>query len=266
MRNQLFSLTAAVALATLTAGCAASTYALNPSTASGLVLSDPAGAATPPGSKSPGAGEHTVLSQEGDCSWYGPRFHGRRTSNGESFDQNALTAAHPSLPFGTQVEVTALDTGNKVQVRINDRGPFVRRRIIDLSHAAAHSLGIVGRGVAKVALRLIDAENAAWPAQTYALQVASFASAAQAENFVAALTPAQKAAAVYYVRKPDPDARGYRVRFGPFEREEMAKVVAARLKLVGLGCDVVTENFGQASIVVQNTPAAPASGGGATLR
>jgi rare lipoprotein A len=87
---------------------------------------------------------------EGKASWYGPRFHGRRTSSGERFDMHDLTAAHTSLPFGTRVRVRNVANGREVVVRINDRGPHVRQRIIDLSRAAASALGILKTGEAPV--------------------------------------------------------------------------------------------------------------------
>lgn len=89
------------------------------------------------------------LTQAGIASWYGPRFHGKRTASGERFDENAMTAAHRSLRFGTIVVVTR-GNGRSVKVRINDRGPFIRRRIIDLSRAAAVELGIKNAGLAQV--------------------------------------------------------------------------------------------------------------------
>lgn len=79
----------------------------------------------------------------GLASWYGPRFHGRRTASGERFDQHQLTAAHRTLPFGTVVRVQSLVNGRTVDVRINDRGPHIRRRVIDLSRAAAEALGLL---------------------------------------------------------------------------------------------------------------------------
>ena len=82
----------------------------------------------------------------GKVSWYGDRFHGRRTASGERFDMHELTAAHKTLPFGTRVKVRHLDTGKEVEVRINDRGPHVRGRIIDLSRAAAAALGMLQAG------------------------------------------------------------------------------------------------------------------------
>ena len=82
--------------------------------------------------------------------------HGSRTASGEKFNPGELTAAHPTLPFGTQVRVTNVTTGKSVTVRVNDRGPFVNGRVIDVSHAAAESLGMVGQGVAKVKLDVVD--------------------------------------------------------------------------------------------------------------
>ncbi len=92
--------------------------------------------------------------QEGVASWYGGKFHGRLTANGEIFDTHKMTAAHKHLPFGTLVEVTNLANGKSVEVRINDRGPFVNDRIIDLSHAAADALDMVKTGTAAVKLKV----------------------------------------------------------------------------------------------------------------
>ncbi|MEY6432291.1 septal ring lytic transglycosylase RlpA family protein [Thioalkalicoccus limnaeus] len=94
--------------------------------------------------------------ERGLASWYGRKFHGRRTSNGERYDMYELTAAHRSLPLPTYAEVTNLNNGRSVLVRINDRGPFVGDRVIDLSYAAARELGMVQAGVAKVELRAVD--------------------------------------------------------------------------------------------------------------
>jgi rare lipoprotein A len=82
--------------------------------------------------------------ESGIASWYGPRFQGKRTANGERFDTNELTAAHKTLPFGTRVRVKSLVNGKEVTVRINDRGPFIKGRIIDLSKAAAQAIGLSG--------------------------------------------------------------------------------------------------------------------------
>ena len=88
--------------------------------------------------------------ERGRASWYGARFHGRRTASGEIFNMNDLTAAHKTLPFGTRVRVRNPATGQEVAVRINDRGPHVRGRVIDLSRAAAQQIGLIQRGVASI--------------------------------------------------------------------------------------------------------------------
>ena len=89
--------------------------------------------------------------KRGVASWYGPGFHGRRTASGETFNINALTAAHRSLPFGTRVRVTNERTGRSVVVRINDRGPFAHGRVIDLSKASAQAVGLSGVGSVSLA-------------------------------------------------------------------------------------------------------------------
>lgn len=91
----------------------------------------------------------------GTASWYGGKFHGRKTANGERYNMHELTAAHRSLPFGTMVRVINENTGQSVIVRINDRGPFVGNRVIDLSHQAASQIGMVNAGVARVKLEVL---------------------------------------------------------------------------------------------------------------
>ena len=93
--------------------------------------------------------------ERGIASFYGVPFHGRQTASGEIFDMHAMTAAHKTLKFHTRVEVTDLDTGRSVQVRITDRGPFKPGRIIDLSQGAAEQLGIISKGLASVTLRIV---------------------------------------------------------------------------------------------------------------
>jgi rare lipoprotein A len=93
--------------------------------------------------------------QTGKASWYGGRFHGRRTASGERFNQHAMTAAHKTLRFGTRVRVTNLNNGKTCIVRINDRGPFVRGRVIDLSAAAAKQIGAYSAGVIPVKLETL---------------------------------------------------------------------------------------------------------------
>ena len=95
--------------------------------------------------------------ETGIASWYGNAFHRKRTASGEVFDAGALTAAHPTLPFGTWVQVTLLSTGRSVVVRITDRGPHIANRLIDISRAAAAKIGLVHRGAGKVVIAPIAA-------------------------------------------------------------------------------------------------------------
>lgn len=106
--------------------------------------------------------------QKGIASWYGKKFHGRKTSNGETYDMFAMTAAHKTLPFDTHVQVNNLKNGKTIVVRINDRGPFVRGRIIDLSYTAARDIGMVGPGTAHVEIIALGAVKP--PAEGKALQ------------------------------------------------------------------------------------------------
>jgi len=91
----------------------------------------------------------------GKISFYGSKFHGRRTASGERFDQNALTAAHPRLPFGTRLRVTNLSNGKSVVVRVNDRGPFIKNRILDVSRAAARELEMIDAGVVRARVEVL---------------------------------------------------------------------------------------------------------------
>jgi rare lipoprotein A len=105
--------------------------------------------------------DRPVYSEQGRASWYGPGFHGRTTASGERFDQNELTAAHRRLPLGTRVTVTNLENGRSVGVEINDRGPYVDGRVIDLSRAAARRLGMVEDGVVRVRIEATRLQMAA---------------------------------------------------------------------------------------------------------
>lgn len=116
-------------------------------------LALPAGPATAHPASGAAAAIHAATAH---ASWYGPGFHGRRTANGERFDQHALTAAHKTLPFGTKVRVTNPANGKSVVVRINDRGPFVGGRDIDLSRGAAQAVGMLGAGTAQVRLEVLS--------------------------------------------------------------------------------------------------------------
>lgn len=95
------------------------------------------------------------IAQCGVASWYGPGFHGKKTASGEKYNQNGISAAHRTLPFGTKVRITDKKSGRSIIVRINDRGPFIKGRIIDLSKGAAQKLGFGKRGHVKVCLEII---------------------------------------------------------------------------------------------------------------
>jgi rare lipoprotein A len=124
---------------------------------------------------------------DGFASWYGGKFHGRLTSSGEVFDTNEMTAAHRTLPFGTMVKVTNLDNGKSALVKINDRGPFVEGRIIDLSRAAAEEIDMLGQGVARVSLEIVAF---AADKDVYAIQVGAYGLEKNAEKARAILETA----------------------------------------------------------------------------
>jgi rare lipoprotein A len=128
----------------LCAGCASARLSSAPVSA----LPSPPSRTVPPPSP-------VEREQLGRASWYGEPHHGRRTSSGEVYDMNGLTAAHRTLPLGTRIRVTNLDNGRSVDVRINDRGPFVDGRIVDLSRAAARRIGRLGAGLFRVRLTVL---------------------------------------------------------------------------------------------------------------
>jgi rare lipoprotein A len=159
----------------------------------------------------------------GIASWYGTKFHGRRTANGEVYDMNALTAAHKTLPFGSVVEVVNLDNGRSVTVRINDRGPFVRGRVIDLSRGAAKQMGLIGAGLANVEVVLIT------PPQPdhYALQAGAFRDATRAQALQSRLASVANNVQVHS------QEGWHRVLVGPFETYDQAREVRRNLARQG---------------------------------
>jgi rare lipoprotein A len=118
--------------------------------------------------------------EEGIASWYGHPYHGRASSSGEIYDMEKMTAAHRTLPFGTEVRVHNLTNGRTVDVRINDRGPFVDGRIIDLSRAAARQMHLIGPGTARVRLHILSVPEA--PESFYAVQVGAYRDRDRAER------------------------------------------------------------------------------------
>ncbi len=186
--------------------------------------------------------------QRGQASWYGTKFHGRRTSSGEPYDMYAMTAAHKTLPIPSYVEVTNRDNGRKAIVRVNDRGPFVEGRIIDLSYAAARKLGVYDTGTAQVEIRLIDPRAkspAATPVRPKAavaradtservyLQVGAFSERDNAEQMLVRLLGLTGENVLI-----NPGVSGaapvYRVRIGPLDTADAAQALVKRLAPLGI--------------------------------
>jgi rare lipoprotein A len=170
--------------------------------------------------------------QRGIASWYGKAFHGKKTSNGETYDMYAMTAAHKTLPLGTYVRVHNLENNRELEVRINDRGPFVRGRIIDLSFTAAKELGLVGPGTAKVEIVALGTPAASddgtsrtyvqgdYYSGNFTFQVGAFANRENAERLKHKLDEQYKNA--HITRYDRGDKIFYRVRVGAFKTLEDA--------------------------------------------
>ncbi|GAB0110707.1 septal ring lytic transglycosylase RlpA family protein [Pseudoalteromonas distincta] len=167
--------------------------------------------------------DETGYTEEGIASWYGRKFHGYHTSNGEIYDMFAMTAAHKTLPLPSFVRVTNTDNGKSVIVRVNDRGPFHDDRIIDLSYAAAYKLGYYNHGTAKVKLEAVTI-NKATPHSTY-IQVAAGSTLTNIEALASTLRDEYKLP-TNIVRKDDI----YRLHLGPIEDAQQAEQVLKKLK------------------------------------
>lgn len=187
--------------------------------------------------------------ETGLASWYGTDFHGRRTANGERYDMYAMTAAHRTLPFGTRATVTHRRTGRSVRVRINDRGPFVDGRVIDLSYAAARRLGSAAEGVAPVALEAdVPAGRLSPPPAPgaasalrgrFSVQVGAFGDRGNALALLDRLGGEPAARVVAFE-----DRRGtwWRVRFGLYESDAAAREAAGELASRGYPGFVVADD------------------------
>lgn len=205
------------------AGCANRTpTARAPAPAPSAQPSPPSG---PPPAVERGPAVPGEYVEEGVASWYGAPFHGRRTSNGEKYDMREMTAAHRTLPFGAVVRVTNLRNGKQTEVRINDRGPFVANRVIDLSEAAAQAIEMVGPGTAPVRLEIISGPNP--KAGFFGVQVGAFLSPANADRLKADL--GGRYSTVSVVRFESPNGTFYRVRVGHFSSEDAARQLAVQL-------------------------------------
>ena len=170
--------------------------------------------------------------EKGIASWYGEPYHGRRTASGEVYDMYELTAAHKTLPFGSVVKVTRRDTGADVKVRVNDRGPFIEGRIIDLSYAAAKKIDLDVDGVAPVKIKVIGREaaperepaRAEEPEDCFWVQVGAFGDPDNARRAEAELERNGEEAVVL-----EGLDELWRVRVGPFDQEKLAERTRNRL-------------------------------------
>lgn len=167
-------------------------------------------------------------SETGRASWYGPGFHGRATASGEIYDMEAMTAAHPWLPFGTVVRVENRENRRVAVVRINDRGPFARGRILDVSRAAARKLGLLGPGTAEVRVTVVEMAR---PPECVELQVGAFRDPRNAR------AAADRVRAAGYEARETAGQEGLtRVLAGPFEKLEEAHRARDRLGGVVRAC------------------------------
>jgi rare lipoprotein A len=181
-------------------------------------------------------GKCPCYTEVGTASWYGDPYHGRRAANGEIYDKNKMTAAHLTLPFGSVVKVTDLDNNRTVSVRITDRGPFVKGRIIDLSQAAARELQMVGPGTAMVRL-----EVTLMPAEpdfgAFAVQVGAFRDRSSAERLRERL--GSRYGESFIENYQSQDGIYYRVRLGPKRSLSQAAALAKQVGQEKLGTFVV---------------------------
>jgi rare lipoprotein A len=168
--------------------------------------------------------------ERGIASWYGPKFNGKMTASGERYDMNALTAAHPSLPFGTKIGVRNTRTGREVVVKVNDRGPYSKNRIVDLSYAAAKEVGVVGPGTASVEIYLVPASGAP---PRFTVQVGAFS---EPEKAIALQRDVVR---LYPEAVVDSDGTWNRVQIGAFDGREQAESLRRELAAIGMPAVVV---------------------------
>jgi len=177
--------------------------------------------------------------ERGEASWYGFPFHGKRTASGERFDMHMMTAAHRELPMGTVLEVRNLDNDRRVQVRINDRGPFVRGRILDLSFAAATELDMVRTGTAEIELRVIEmGALPPSPSAVLTVQVGAFQDRDRADALLARITRDFADARI------EESLPWFRVRVGTFADVGAARELQARLLRKGFRSIVTRAGLG----------------------
>ncbi len=177
-------------------------------------------------SKTPPPPAPIGYTEEGNASWYGNPFHGRRASNGETYDMYKFTAAHRTLPFDTMVRVTNLSNGKSTTVRITDRGPFVANRIIDLSLAAAREIESVGPGVVPVRIEVLG--NVDVTSGFFTVQVGAFRDRANADRLRDRLSLSYTP--IFLQQYDSPDGLFYRVRVGKISGEDAARDFGEQLR------------------------------------
>ena len=178
--------------------------------------------------------------EEGTASWYGSDFHGKLTANGERYDMYSMTAAHKLLPFNTQVKVTNLQNGRSIVVRINDRGPFVADRVIDLTHTGASQIGMIGPGTARVRVETVGAVAAIKNGDimgNFYVQVGAFSRKDNAERLVAKFKSGGVNARMYYAET----VYLWRVQVGPYPSVNRAESERGSLAVHYPGSFVVAE-------------------------
>jgi rare lipoprotein A len=166
--------------------------------------------------------------ERGVASWYGPGFHGNRTANGERYDMHQLTAAHRTLPLGSIAVVRSMSTGRQVTVRINDRGPFARGRVLDLSLAGANALGMTGSGTDEIELQVVGYQGRAAEIGFLRVQIGSFSDQQNAVNLLDRVKSLYPGGRIQTVELPE--GKRYRVQVGQFSRESQAEAAATHLE------------------------------------
>ena len=166
--------------------------------------------------------------ERGVASWYGPGFHGNKTANGERYDMHQLTAAHRTLPLGSIAVVRSMSTGRQVTVRINDRGPFARGRVLDLSLAGANALGMTGPGTDQIELRVVGYQGRTTDMGVLRVQVGSFSDQQNALNLLDRVKHLYSGGRVQAVDLPE--GKRYRVQIGQFSREAQAEEALSHLE------------------------------------
>lgn len=214
--------------------------------------------------------EDYSYSEVGTASWYGKDFHAKKTANGEKYDMNSLTAAHRTLPLPSIVKVTNLENGRSLVLRVNDRGPYAKNRIIDVSRRASQLLGFYTQGTTKVRVEVMEKEskalkaaltgepleenvyqiqetspvvtsdiknNISYPKGSYFVQVGSFSLESGAQNMASQLGEESN---IYYTNVNGQNF--YRVRIGPFENEQSANMMLDKIKNKGVfGAKIVSD-------------------------